>query len=128
MCVAFLILAFGLRLNEHNLKLNFIYPLCTLVLFAFAEFLLQSTLNSHVRGLLSESKKQEFLGTGILRSSRAFAHVVGFYLISYTVKPMASTKNEIRVNFYLYAIIASIFFLSYVGYRAIERKRLNPTL
>src|SRR3990167_1283056 len=111
MTISFIVLCFGLFFSEGKQKINFIYPLITMGLFACAEFLLQTTLNSKIRGLLSLQKSGEFLATGMMRSSRAFATAVGYYLIFLTI-PTTQNSNDIHANFDLYLIIILLFISS----------------
>lgn len=129
MGLAFATLVFGLFINENLHHLSIFFPLTTMILFAWAEFLLQSTLNSRVRDLLSKNSRDEFLGTGILRSSRAFSHVIGYYLITLTI-----TKNHIKnhqviiLNLHLYLSMAAIIIVSILGFAVLRKSKLGELL
>lgn len=122
MMVAFIILAIGLFFDTGTERISFFYPLVTMALFACSEFLLQTTLNSRIRDLLLEHKEGEFLATGIMRSSRSFATVIGYYLIILTTTGLPAANNEIHANFNLYFIMGMICCISFFGYLILKKK------
>ena len=122
MMLAFIVLAVGLFFDNGKEKISYFYPLVTMALFACSEFLLQTTLNSRIRDLLLGQKKGEFLATGIMRSSRSFATVLGYYLILLTSNNVPSISNEIHANFNLYFTMGLVCIASFLGY-CLLRKR-----
>ncbi|EKD73036.1 MAG: hypothetical protein ACD_45C00477G0005 [uncultured bacterium] len=123
MTISFVVLCVGLFFTNGNQKISFVYPLITMGLFACSEFLLQTTLNARIRDLLLSQRKNEFLATGMMRSSRAFATVIGYYLMTLTVHANAST-SDIRSNLNLYFGMVLIFIISYVCYKLIGKSKL----
>jgi len=120
---AFVVLAIGLFFSQN--KISYIYPVLMMILFACSEFLLQTTLNSKIKDLLANYKKGEFLATGIMRSSRSFATVLGYCLITLTTKDNGvSIKNDIHVNFELYLIMILICVMSQIGFRFLRKSQI----
>ncbi|MBV9576137.1 MAG: hypothetical protein JO149_05905 [Gammaproteobacteria bacterium] len=118
---AFMVLCLGLISSAAKEKINFLYPLIALSFFACSEFLLQTTLNSRIRDLLHAQKNNEFLATGMMRSSRAFATVLGYYLI--LLSAPAANPNDAHTNLSLYCIMAVIFISSYLGFTYLNKTR-----
>ncbi len=119
--VAFVVLAVGLYFSG-NAPLAFVYPLLTIVLFACAEFLLQTTLRTHIRDLLQYEERSEFMATGMLRASRAFATVIGYYLLTATHEiSFHSNVAAVQPIFWLYFLLFLICLTCYVSYRGLYR-------
>ncbi|MCX7120707.1 MAG: hypothetical protein NTZ67_02860 [Gammaproteobacteria bacterium] len=118
MAIAFGILALGLLLHSHATKISAIYPIATLLLFASAQFLIQPTMSSRVTDLIPNHQHMLF-ALGVLRSVRAFAAILAFYLINMTV-----TSNQaglMQKDMMLYAAMAVIALLALGVFRCITR-------
>jgi hypothetical protein len=123
--MAFVVLAVGLYFSG-SAPLAFIYPLVTIILFACAEFLLQTTLRTSIRDLLQHEERSEFMATGMLRASRAFATVIGYYLLAAThgvvIHPGVAVVQPIC---WLYFSVFMICLACYIGHRSLRRFYAN---
>ncbi|MDX1901965.1 MAG: hypothetical protein SFW66_08190 [Gammaproteobacteria bacterium] len=122
---AFVILTIGLFFSKS--RINFVYPMLMIGIFACAEFLLQTTLNSKIKDLLAHYKRGEFLATGIMRSSRSFATVLGYFLISFSAKHGGSTVSEVSADFKLYCILLLVCLASFSSFRLARRFYMQVT-
>jgi len=107
MISAFTILVIGILWASNNNKIFILFPMLTMAFFACSEFLLQTTLNAKVKNLLLDNAKNEIYATSLLRSTRAFGTVIGYYLLNYTMPKMeySGLANDLR----LYLSIISIY-------------------
>ena len=117
--------AFGLLgislLYTHSEKSMLLYPMMTIFLFAFAQFLIQPTMHACLSNLIHEHKHQVF-ALGILRSMRAIGAIVAFYLISITIHSKNTTLHQ---NSFLYLSVAGIALLSIGAYFGVVRRMMN---
>ncbi len=97
-------------------RLNPVYPILAIILFACAQFLIQTTMSAKV-STLAENKKQMFFGLGVLRSARAFAAIIGFMLMSLTASTKTTNlKVEMHNNLVLYLSITFLVLLVTLSY------------
>ncbi|MCX7124781.1 MAG: hypothetical protein NTU49_03320, partial [Gammaproteobacteria bacterium] len=109
MTAAFGVLALGLITHLHAEKISAIYPIITLLLFACAQFLIQPTMASRVTDLIKNHHHMIF-ALGVLRSVRAFAAILAFYLIDLTVTP--NQTSPMHQNMVLYVGVSAIALVS----------------
>lgn len=112
---AFLILVLGLAWIKPQAHLHFIYPLLSLMGFALAEFLMQTHLNARIRTQLGNDARSEFLATGIMRATRAFASVLVFYLMSTVAMQHQSLYQEMQAYDHIFWALLVICICSALG-------------
>ena len=119
MTAAFGVLALGLITHLHAEKISAIYPIITLLLFACAQFLIQPTMASRVTDLIKNHHHMIF-ALGVLRSVRAFAAILAFYLIDLTVTP--NQTSPMHQNMVLYVGVSAIALVSLGLFRCVKGK------
>lgn len=122
LCLSFLVLSFGLHFVSLPQNLLPIYPILTVALFSCGEFLIQSTLNASVRNLLSNQGIISY-SVGVLRSSRACASALGYFLMWLTVSSdVDHVKQSSGHEAMLYLITAAYIALSALAYLYFRKK------
>lgn len=124
--VAFCVVSAGIYTHSDAQRIPVFYPLVTILLFSSAQFLIQPTMHSRVRDLITNHEHMVF-ALGILRSVRAFAAVLAFYMIDATVQ-----NNQLSIarnNLILYSTIACVTLTMLVIFAVLklrsERQRIN---
>lgn len=112
---AFSILILGIYSGQGLARIHFIYPLLALMGFALAEFLIQTHLNARIRQQLAQDPRAEFYATGIMRSTRAFASAIAFYLMAHASLHHQNLQQDKQAYLSLFLSLLLICSLSSLG-------------
>lgn len=120
--IAFLVLSFSLTITPDYHEIAFYWPAISIIFFAGAEFLIQTTLNAQVSHLISNVSRQGFF-MAMLQITRAFSAVIAFYLVGFNAPHSSSIKAITTSDAHIYIYLSFIIFIAGGLFIILSKKR-----